>query len=348
MMPELNDHVEICRKILVVDDDPAVRRLLVGYLTAAGYEVAEAAGGKEAMHILLNEGPPMVITDWMMPEMSGLDLCRQIRNTEGIGLVYVIILTALTEKDRLVEAFDAGTDDYLTKPVSRQELLARLKAAMRVIELETRLLKWNRQIHKVNAEFAILNRKLERLATVDELTNLANRRHAMAFLERLWQQARRNHHPLSCVMLDIDHFKLVNDTYGHSMGDVVLSRIAQILDHNARAGDIAARTGGEEFLIICPQTDVHGAAAVAERIRRSVEESGIRSGNVEINVTLSAGVVDASENLKTPDDLLRAADEALYQAKRTGRNKVCIAEQCEHRPNASAKPATEEVSEHSM
>jgi diguanylate cyclase (GGDEF)-like protein len=344
MIPELNDNVEISRKILIVDDDSDVRRLLVRYLTTDAYEVFEAASGEEAMHILMNEGPPIVITDWMMPHMNGLDLCRRIRTTEGIGLVYVIVLTALTEKDRLVEAFDAGTDDYLTKPVSKQELLARLKAGMRVVELETRLLKWNREIHKVNAEFAILNKKLERLATVDELTNLANRRHALAFLERCWEQARRHNHPLSCVTIDIDHFKRVNDTYGHALGDVVLSQVAQILDHNARAGDIAARMGGEEFLVICPQTDEQGAVAVAERIRSSVEETQISSGNVEINVTLSAGVARSTPNLQNPDDLIRAADDALYQAKRTGRNKVCISE---HQEDTPPSVATVDVSQQS-
>lgn len=333
MIPDLNDKVDISRRILVVDDEAEVLRLLERYLTNAGFDVLEARNGNEAMRIMMEEGPPLVITDWMMPGMSGLDLCRQIRTAEGIGPVYVIILTAMTEKDRLVEAFDAGTDDYLTKPVSRQELLSRLKAGMRVIELETRLMKWNREIHKVNAEFAILNNKLERLATIDELTNLANRRHAMAFFERSWEQASRHNQPLSCIMLDIDHFKTVNDTYGHAMGDVVLSHIAQILDDNARAGDLTARFGGEEFFIICPQTEMEGAMTVAERIRRSVEATRTQSGDLEIGVTISAGVARQGENIQTPDDLLKAADEALYQAKRTGRNRVCAT----HLPRQTAQ-----------
>jgi len=326
MIPDLNDKANINRKILVVDDDADVLRLLDRYLSNAGFEVLKAQDANQAIRILMEEGPPLVVTDWMMPGMSGLDLCRQIRTTEGIGLVYVIVLTAMTEKNRLVEAFDAGTDDYLTKPVSRQELLARLKAGIRVIELETQLLKSNREIHKVNAEFAILNKKLERLATIDELTNLANRRHAMAFLEQSWKQATRHNQPLSCVMLDIDHFKRVNDTHGHVMGDIVLSRVAQLLDDNARAGDIVARVGGEEFLVICPQTDIQGAAVVAERIRHAVESTQIESDDIEICVTLSSGVAQRTENTKTPDDLLKTADEALYQAKGSGRNRVCGAE----------------------
>jgi len=312
-------------RVLIVDDDPSMLRLVSKYLTDSGYEVLSAGNGDEALRIILSEGPPIVITDWMMPEMDGLQLCRAIRSSEGIGFVYVIMLTANADKARLVEAFRAGVDDFLPKPFDREELLARLTAGTRIFRLEESLAKQNHALHKANAEMAVLNQKLERLATTDVLTGLANRREAMIRLEQHWETAERYNQALACIMVDIDHFKQFNDTYGHDIGDVVLRQIAKTLDSCTRAGETTCRLGGEEFLILCPNATSEMAAVGAERLRQAIESNRIRHDGLELTATVSMGVAERNEPTNTPDDLLKHADDALYAAKRSGRNRVCIA-----------------------
>jgi len=315
----------MARRVLIVDDDPMMLKLLEKHLTSGGYEVVSAADGAEALHVVLSEGPSIVITDWMMPEMGGLELCRAIRSAEGIGFVYVIVLTAHADKSRLVEAFEAGADDFLSKPPNRSELLARLNAGVRILELEADLTKERLAVHKANAELTILNSKLERMATTDALTGLANRREAMTQLAHHWSIAERHNRPLSCIMLDIDRFKSFNDTYGHDVGDVVLRETAEAFRRSARAGEPVCRLGGEEFLVLCPDTTAPVAAAGAQRLRQAVESNLVRCNGLELTVTVSAGVAERSEACNTPDDLLKHADDALYQAKRAGRNRVCTA-----------------------
>jgi two-component system cell cycle response regulator len=312
-------------KVLIVDDDPSVLRLLEKHLAAGGYEILSAANGAEALQIVLSQGPATVITDWMMPEMDGLQLCRAIRSSEGIGFVYVIMLTASADKARLVEAFEAGVDDFLSKPVDREELLARLTAATRILDLEENLAKQNRALCKANADMAVLNQKLKRMATTDTLTGLANRRQAMIRLRQHWAVAERYNQPLACIVADIDHFKQVNDTYGHDVGDIVLREAAKTLDSCARVSDTVCRLGGEEFLILCPSATSEMAATGAERLRQAVEVNRIRCNDLELTVTMSMGVAERDEPTNSPDDLLKHADDALYAAKRAGRNRVCIA-----------------------
>jgi diguanylate cyclase (GGDEF)-like protein len=312
------------RRVLLVDDDPAMLALLSRYLRSAEFEVLSAQDGPAALGILHREGPPIVLSDWSMPGMSGLQLCQAIRSSEAIGFVYVIIVTAHSEKCRVVEALEAGANDFLAKPFHPQELLARVNAGLRIITLEADLKRQQRELHKANAEMAILNRKLELMATTDELTGLANRREAMNQVKAGWDSARQSHQPFSCIMLDIDHFKTCNDTYGHEMGDLVLRRTAQVLVHTARADELVCRLGGEEFLIICPNAGVGHAAKQAEQLRAAVEANVVQGDSVDLGVTVSAGVAERSAETDTVEDLLKCADQALYTAKRAGRNRVVV------------------------
>ncbi len=319
-------------RVLVVDDSRSFRQLLCRHLEVSGYEVITAVNGREAVQIICREGIQLVLTDWEMPEMDGLELCRAIRSGDSIGFVFIIILTAHADKSKLLEAFDAGADDFLTKPFDRQELLARMRAGERIIALEHGLEEQTRAIHKANAELAVLNESLERMATTDELTSLANRRHALDQLDRDWAFSTRHNQPLSCIGLDLDHFKKVNDTYGHAAGDAVLKEVSAALRAHSRTCDLVCRMGGEELLILCPNTDAAGAAILAERCRRVVEELRVEDQGRTIRFTISIGVAERDPSMATREDLLHAADEALYAAKAAGRNCVRLA----GRPAATA------------
>ena len=318
--------------ILIVDDDPAALKLLERHLVAGGRKVLSATNGTEALRAIVTHAPPIVITDWAMPEMDGLELCRAIRDHELIGFIYLIILTAHADKDRIVTAFEAGADDYLTKPFHSKELLARLRAGERIVQLQDDVEKRTREVHRANAEMAIAAGKLEeanelltRLATTDELTGLLNRREAMRRLDEQWRVSKREQAPLACIGLDIDHFKSFNDTQGHAFGDLVLKETARVLKSTVRAGTSVCRVGGEEFLIICPNTTNEGAVQAAERLRSAVEQHRITDGNTEVGINISLGVAERTGAMSKPDDVLKAADDALYVAKRTGRNRVCVA-----------------------
>ncbi len=319
-------------RVLAVDDDPFALALLVRHLSSAGHQVLTARNGKEALKVLLEEGAPMVITDWSMPEMDGLQLCRTIRIHEGIPFTYVIVLTANTEEDHTIDAFEAGTDDYLAKPFRERELLARVQAGQRIIRLREDLERRSRDVHHSNAELAVANEKLaeanhrlNHMATTDELTGLLNRREALNRLYEYWSTSLRHGDPLSCIAIDIDHFKNFNDRYGHATGDWVLRETAAVLRRTARRGESVCRLGGEEFLILCPKATHNMAAVGAERLRLAVESNRLVGGGSSLNVTVSLGVAERTLTMSGHDDLLRAADTALYEAKNAGRNTVRVA-----------------------
>lgn len=335
------------KRVLIVDDDPLALRMLERRLADGGYSVVSVPSGPEAMRVLCESAPSILITDWEMPEMSGLELCKAIRAHEGIGFVYIIILTAYGSDEAIVSAFDAGADDYLIKPFNHKELLARLRGGERIVSLERDIARRTREVYGYNAEIEITNRKLEqanealnRLATTDELTGMINRRAALARLEEQWAIAARHGEPLACMMIDIDHFKSVNDTFGHAMGDRVLKDTSARLAAQVRGGDMACRIGGEEFLVICPLSTAEMAVVGAERLRKAVEASPIRDSAQELKVTVSIGVAARTDAMPRPDDLLRSADEALYTAKRSGRNRVVCATVS---PEAPAAPPTADM-----
>ncbi len=310
-------------KILIVDDVPDNLKLLTYELEDAGYEVLNASNGKEALRVVHDQGPHIVITDLMMPVMDGMELCRAIRHSEVAGFVYIIMLTAHSDRAQLVEAFEAGADDFLSKPFAQTELTARLKAASRIVALEAALARERLALHKSNAELAVVNERLENLSKTDDLTGLGNRREAMRYLEECWSAARRKHRALSCLLVDIDHFKRCNDDHGHDVGDAVLRAVAAALRAAAPAGEPVFRIGGEEFLIVCPGSDLPAAQRGAERYRCAVRSTSIACPEATVRVTVSVGVAQNHDDLLSAEQLLNQADKALYAAKRAGRDQVC-------------------------
>lgn len=301
-------------KILVADDDPTTRTMLGGVLKKWGYEVVSASDGNEAWSILTGKSPPNIaLLDWEMPGLMGVEICRKVRselNTDD-NYIYLILLTGRTAKEDIVTGIEVGADDYIVKPFDPQELRVRIRAGQRIIELQSKL---------VSAKDA-----LKYQATHDPLTGVFNRRAILERLDEELSRAEREGKSITLAMIDIDHFKRVNDTYGHKAGDIVLSEVChRIRDVIRRVFDTLGRYGGEEFLVIIPGTNELNGISICERIRRCVEEREIEISGDKINVTVSVGVVTSSTG-KTAEELIRLADEALYRAKVNGRNRVEVA-----------------------
>lgn len=318
---------------LIVDDDPASIRLIEKYLALSGYEVLKASNAQDALRIVLDQAPTIVITDHDMPGTTGSDLCRILRQHEGVRFVYIVMMTSSNDIAHLVEAFEAGVDDFVAKPVNPQELLARLRAGMRIAKLEADVEHRSREIHLLNAEMAkaneqlaLMNDQLRKMAVTDDLTGLPNRREAMNRLREMWAADDRYGCAFGCIMIDLDHFKEANDTHGHAVGDEVLQDVAHALREQVRACDVVFRIGGEEFLVLCPHTDLNGTMACAEKLRKNIDEMTFDRRGRKLHVTISLGVAHRQSDMETPDDLLRRADEALYASKRAGRNRVTRAE----------------------
>ncbi|MGQ9648954.1 MAG: HDOD domain-containing protein [Phycisphaerae bacterium] len=312
-------------RILVVEDDPDQLVLLTKCLSEAGYRVMTASNGAEAIAVDLAHAPQMVITDYQMPGMDGLELCRRLRAQEAADLVYIIMLTGYLDRGQMLEALNAGADDVLSKPYGREELLARVRAGRRVVHLKASLAARALEVSARNVKLSAYNDKLQIMASQDELTGLYNRREAMLSLAENWALSLRQNSPLSCVMVDIDRFKRINDTYGHRTGDLVLVETANRLRSTVRAGEKLCRFGGEEFLIICPGSSAQASRRLAERLRKTVASSPVKASGNRCNVTVSLGVAERDEEMTSADDLIAAADAALYAAKRAGRNRVHVA-----------------------
>jgi two-component system, cell cycle response regulator len=299
-------------RALIVDDSAGVRRMIRRLLKRNGIEVSEAQNGLQALHLVQNENISydIVITDYFMPEMCGDELCRLLRQREDMKQVPQFFVSAFDDRDSTLEFFKAGASDYLRKPFIEEELQAK-------IEIHLRAKKYVNELEK-------LNKKLENLAVRDGLTGLFNRRYFKEEVDKHFCQASRYNLELSCILLDLDFFKKINDTYGHAFGDLVLVQFAEILKARIRKADIAARYGGEEFVILLPSTNHLGAESFAEKIRsltsRHIFNDGVNNTHVQISVGISSLKVDKPEN---PDKLVSFADEALYSAKKGGRNRVC-------------------------
>ena len=273
------------------------------------YTILLARSGKEALELFIRSRPEMVITDWVMPDLTGIELCAQVRAVCKDSYAYIILLTTLSGTDQLLEALHAGADDFLTKPFNPPELLARVAAGRRIMLL-------HRQIQAKS-------HLLEQLALTDELTGLPNRRAIDDWAVRELRGAVRHGFSFAVIMADLDLFKSVNDEYGHEAGDEVLKRFAGILDANVRQSDMCARIGGEEFLLVMAHVDRDGVEVAAERIRKKMETQRFRFGGQEAHVTASFGVATLAPGQR--DDFARLvslADAALYSAKRHGRNRV--------------------------
>lgn len=307
-----DEHLGEPLKVLVADDSAVYRKLVEQTLSEKRYAVLFAKSGREAVDIFAKHKPSLVITDWMMPDFSGIELCETIRQQFRETYTYIIILTGMTEKSEVVKGLTAGADDYLTKPFDREELLARAGVGRRVVEL-------HRQIEAKN-------RLLEQLALTDSLTNLPNRRAIEDWATRQISGAARYGFAFWIVMADLDHFKEVNDTYGHEAGDTVLKSVAEILKTNSRKSDICGRVGGEEFLFTLSHTTGENVEMVLERIRAELEATKFSFDGNSLTVTASFGVA-GFDGKRAPDlsQLISQADAALYSAKRLGRNRIQFA-----------------------
>ena len=257
-----------------------------------------------------------------MPGLDGLALCKALRQTEEGQQMYFIVLSALEQDDQLVEAFESGVDDYLTKPFTPRVLAARLRAGLRVIHLQEEARRDSENLRKFAAELAVANRRLQQAALTDPLTGLPNRRYAMERLDQEWAAALRSGRPLSCLMLDLDRFKQINDTHGHDIGDLVLRQASVVLRKEARTEDGVCRIGGEEFLVICGDTPLPAAMQLAERLRSAIARTRFSNGAVSCTTTVSVGVAQRAGEMQRADELFKAADNALYAAKAAGRNRV--------------------------
>jgi two-component system, cell cycle response regulator len=297
-------------KILIAEDDPVSRRVLEEFLRKWGHEPISVANGGAAWAILQEENPPrMAILDWMMPELEGIEVCRRVRALSGRIYTFLILLTAHGQKSSLLTGLKAGADDYLSKPFDGEELRARLQVAERILRVQDELIAARDALHFQ--------------ATHDLLTGVSNRGAALDFLTRELARGVREHRATGVVLGDVDHFKRINDQYGHLAGDSVLQEVAQRMLKCTRPYDCVGRYGGEEFLVIFPSSNEEGTIRQAERIRRSVESTPIQAMEGEIRVTVSLGV--AISNFSRPQEaseLLRTADTALYRAKELGRNRV--------------------------
>jgi two-component system chemotaxis response regulator CheY len=307
-------------KILIAEDDPISRKMLQKLLRNFWTgEVLVANDGQEAWEILQTDLAPLVIVDWMMPRMNGIELCRKIRDTRFERYVYTILLTARDDQGDVLEGLAAGADDYVRKPFNPQELQLRIKAALRVIELE-------RELAEKNVELQGLNLRLEELARVDPLMKIANRHSFHETVERVHSQFLRYGQNYGMLMCDVDYFKQYNDTLGHQAGDDVLRKVAGAIKANIRQADEAFRYGGEEIVVLLPNQDVEGTIRTSERLCRSVFEAGIaHPRGIEGKVSISIGATACSRDNSAPtwNEILEQADQALYRAKQEGRNRLC-------------------------
>lgn len=300
-------------RVLIADDDPMQRLYLMRCLSSWGYETLVAEDGEEAWRILqLDDAPQMVLLDWMMPGMDGTVLCQHIRSLKDRPYTYVVLLTARSDQQDLLSGLGAGADDYMTKPVNTPELQARLRSGQRIIDLQNKL------------RIAYEMQKYE--ATHDSLTGIWNRPAILDLFSRECAKAAREKSPIGVLIADVDHFKVINDQFGHVCGDITLREIARRMQASLRPYDFMGRYGGEEFLVIVPGCDPHTVCEVAERVRSGVAERPINARDNQIAVTLSIGANTARPvSVEQRDELLQRADQALYYAKQNGRNRVeCV------------------------
>jgi len=297
-------------RVLIADDDAVSRRLLEAHLSRWGYQVQAAADGDQAWGMLQQaDAPNLAILDWMMPGLSGPEVCRRVRSSGQESYTYILLLTARNQKQDLIAGMEAGADDYLTKPFDAQELNVRLRAGRRILELQ--------------AELVAAREALREQATHDSLTKSWNRTAILEILGRELAKGEREASAVSLIMADLDHFKRINDTWGHVAGDAVLREVARRMQASVRAYDAVGRYGGEEFLIVAPGAAGPAAVHLAERLRSAISQEPLGLTDCTLSVTVSLGVSFSVPGLGISQEaLIRAADEALYRAKGLGRNRV--------------------------
>jgi two-component system cell cycle response regulator len=310
-------------RILIVDDHEDNLELLGIGLEARGFRVEKASSGQEALDMVAANPPDLILLDIMMPDLDGIQVARQIKADDRLPFIPIIMQTALDTPDDRIEGFDAGADEYVTKPVNLAVLAARVRSLLRLKSSQD--------------ELKLANERLKLMSRTDSLTGLDNRGHLEERLVEMYEHSMRLHEPLSCVMCDLDHFKKVNDTHGHPAGDAVLRQVAAILRREAREIDRVGRYGGEEFMFLLPGTVLDAAVTFAERIRVAVEHHPFTFRDLTMNGTLSLGVAALPHPRACgPDGLVKAADDALYAAKTLGRNRVVRFDSPEYNQKAAA------------
>lgn len=315
-------------RILVAEDDAISRTLLVRTLQRAGYAVISVENGAQAIAELVKQDPPrLALLDWVMPEMDGVEVCREIRRRKEQAYTYLILLSSRESKGDIVVGLESGADDYLTKPFDMDELKARLRTGHRILELED---------HLVEAR-----ESMRFQATHDLLTSLWTRGVIVELMSHEIMRSRRERSCTAVMMCDIDHFKSVNDEYGHAIGDDVLREVARRLHNSVRSYDMVGRYGGEEFLVALNRCNPGSAVSRAENLRAKIGGRPIQTTNKPVSVTISIGLALSTEFTEcTVEELMYQADMALYAAKAAGRNCVRVAQ-----PSGGSKPAGEQPKE---
>jgi two-component system cell cycle response regulator len=300
-------------RVLVADDSAVSRKLVEQTLSEKRYSLIFAKSGREAVDLFAGHHPALVIVDWIMPDLTGIEICKHIRSKTQTSYTYIILLTGKSEKESVVEGLAAGADDYLTKPFHPEELIARVGVGLRIMEL--------------HREIEVKNAMLQELALTDPLTGLPNRRAIEAWAARQLNGAARYGFSFWVALADLDHFKTVNDTYGHDAGDTVLKAFSQIMKARSRRSDICGRIGGEEFLFVMTHATKEGAQRVIECVRAEFEATKFNFNGSSLTVTASFGLAGFT-GTEAPDfnRLVSHADMALYSAKRLGRNRVEVVE----------------------
>ena len=295
-------------RLLIAEDDMTSRAVLTAILKKWGYDPVAVEDGSSAWDIMQKpDAPPLALLDWEMPGMNGLEVCRNIRDNNLPSPPYLIILTSRNEKADIVAGLDAGANDYISKPYDNSELQARINVGRRMVDLQTELL---------DAKNALAHEAMH-----DFLTGALNRRAILESLSKELKRAARRQSALSIGLCDIDHFKQVNDTYGHQIGDAVLCGFVEAIQKSLRGYDLVGRYGGEEFLVVAPDSTGLKQEGVYERLRYQIDQLKVATRFGDVNVTVSIGVAGTDDG-QTVDHLLAAADAALYRAKKAGRNRV--------------------------
>jgi diguanylate cyclase (GGDEF)-like protein len=311
-------------RALIADDDRITSAILVRALNSWGIETIVAHDGDEAWALLTaGPAPQLVIADWMMPGLDGIELCHRIRQEPTLAAIYVMLATARSARVDLVAGLDAGADDYMTKPIDAEELRARVQVGVRVATLQRRLAE---QVSELQAA----RDHLARVASTDVLTELCSRRGWFEIAATEFSRSRRYNRAVSLLIVDLDYFKRVNDSYGHDAGDRLLQTFAALLRLECRQSDVVGRIGGEEFAVLLPETSLRSAQRLASRIANACRSLKVATAAGEVGCTCSIGISDLRPEDFTIDDMMRRADVALYEAKRAGRNGWKADEPLEH------------------